>query len=88
MEPSGNGRHDQRQTQALSPKGSNPLVRLIDRLGQVAAAATIAEARRPPTLLRGSLGCDAGAVGAASLPLHMTYNPLPAVLTSKMSEGA
>jgi hypothetical protein len=63
------------------------LVRLIDRLGQVAAA-TIAEARKPPTLLRGSLGCDAGAVGAASLPLHMTYNPLPAVLTSKMSEGA
>jgi predicted NBD/HSP70 family sugar kinase len=63
------------------------LVRLIDRLGQVAAA-TIAESRRPPTLLRGSLGCDAGAVGAASLPLHMTYNPLPAVLTSKTSERA
>jgi hypothetical protein len=63
------------------------LMRLIDRLGQVAAA-TIAESRRPPTLLRGSLGCDAGAVGAASLPLHMTYNPLPAVLTSKTSERA
>ena len=63
------------------------LVRLIDRLGQVISA-NIAESRRPPTLLRGSLGCDAGAVGAASLPLHMTYHPLPALLTSKTSERA
>jgi predicted NBD/HSP70 family sugar kinase len=63
------------------------LVRLIDRLGQ-AICADIAESRRPPTLLQGSLGCDAGAVGAASLPLHMTYHPLPALLTTKTSERA
>lgn len=61
------------------------LMRLIERLGQVAASTT-AQSRTPPTLLRGSLGGNAGAVGAASLPLHMTYNPLPALLTAKASE--
>jgi predicted NBD/HSP70 family sugar kinase len=63
------------------------LVRLIDRLGQ-AICADIAESRKPPTLLQGSLGCDASAVGAASLPLHMTYHPLPALLTTKTPERA
>jgi predicted NBD/HSP70 family sugar kinase len=58
------------------------LARLIDRLSEIAAT-TIAESRKAPTLLRGCLGSNAGAVGAASLPLHMTYDPMPALLTAK-----
>ncbi|MGA2128003.1 MAG: ROK family transcriptional regulator [Xanthobacteraceae bacterium] len=63
------------------------LARLIERLGEVTAT-TVAESRNPPTLLRGSLGLDAAAVGAATLPLHMTYNPMPALLTAKAPQRA
>ncbi|HLN10486.1 MAG TPA: hypothetical protein VK281_16210 [Xanthobacteraceae bacterium] len=58
------------------------LARLIRRPGEVAAA-TVAEPRSPPTLLRGSLGLDAAAVGGATLPLHVTYNPVPDLLTAE-----
>jgi hypothetical protein len=32
-------------------------------------------------LTRGSFGVDAGAVGAASLPLHLNFSPLATILT-------
>jgi predicted NBD/HSP70 family sugar kinase len=61
------------------------LRRLIDRLDTVNMR-NLAESRKTPVLLAGSLGADAGAVGAASLPLHLTYNPTPAVLTGRGAE--
>ncbi len=51
------------------------LDRLIERLA-AAARAIISESRRPPVLLRGSLGPDAGALGAASLSLYQAFNPM------------
>jgi predicted NBD/HSP70 family sugar kinase len=38
-------------------------------------SATVAEARTPPTLLRGSFGAMAGALGAATLPLFVNFAP-------------
>ncbi len=51
---------------------------LLDRLIERTAtrlAATAAEAAQPPALLRGSFGAMAGAVGAATLPLFLTFGP-------------
>jgi predicted NBD/HSP70 family sugar kinase len=48
---------------------------------QEALAAAVAESRRPPTVLAGAIGHDAGAIGAASLPLHVSFSPLTGVLT-------
>ncbi len=48
--------------------------RLIDRLNS-ALAANMAESRAPPRVLRGSFGADAGAIGAASLPLFFNFSP-------------
>ena len=31
--------------------------------------------REPPRLLRGSVGREAAAIGAAILPLHLNYSP-------------
>ncbi len=45
----------------------------------LALAANMAEARLPPTLARGSFGADAGAVGAASLPLFFNFSPRAAL---------
>jgi predicted NBD/HSP70 family sugar kinase len=47
---------------------------LITR-ANLALAASCAEARRPPTLLRGSFGAAAGALGAATLPLFIHFGP-------------
>jgi len=47
---------------------------LIARLAPRLAAAT-APARRPPALRRGSFGAQAGALGAATLPLFLRFGP-------------
>ncbi len=50
----------------------------IDRLiarTEAGLAAALPEARTPPTLLRGSFGAMAGALGAATLPLFLYFGP-------------
>ncbi|MEF2074374.1 ROK family transcriptional regulator [Consotaella aegiceratis] len=44
-------------------------------------AAEAAESRPPPPLVLGTLGKDAGAIGAATLPLHLNFSPHAAILT-------
>jgi predicted NBD/HSP70 family sugar kinase len=39
------------------------------------------ESREPPTLMRGSIGPEAAAIGAAILPLHLNFSPNRDVLT-------
>jgi predicted NBD/HSP70 family sugar kinase len=46
------------------------------------------EARNPPKLMRGSFGEDAGAIGAASLPLHLNFSPFAGILTGHHSSGS
>jgi hypothetical protein len=43
-------------------------------------AAASPESRDPPRLLRGSVGRDAPAIGAAILPLHLNYSSSADVL--------
>jgi predicted NBD/HSP70 family sugar kinase len=45
------------------------------------------EARTAPQLMRGSFGEDAGAIGAASLPLHLNFSPFAAILTGSHAGG-
>ena len=45
------------------------------------------EAREAPRLMRGSFSEDAGAIGAASLPLHLNFSPFAAILTGKHASG-
>lgn len=67
----------------LSPDLLEPLVeRLAER-----CAACVAESRRPPILRVGAVGRDAGAVGAASLPVHVSYSPMPELLTGDTPEA-
>jgi len=47
---------------------------LIRRLEPMLAHAS-PESREPPRLLRGSVGREAAAIGAAILPLHLNYSP-------------
>ncbi len=57
---------------------------LIDAvLARLSAAleAVKPEARRPPRLQRGSFGRDAGAIGAASLPMFFSFSPRASILT-------
>jgi predicted NBD/HSP70 family sugar kinase len=61
------------------------LARLIARLTE-ALAAGVPESRVPPVLAAGSFGGDAGAIGAASLPLHLTFSPNAAILTGQHDE--
>ncbi|MBP0573678.1 ROK family protein, partial [Mycobacterium tuberculosis] len=58
------------------------LADLVDRLRR-SLAANAAESRNPPQVTPGSFGADAGAVGAASLPLHLTFSPHAAILTGQ-----
>ena len=56
---------------------------LIDRLMQrlsVALAAAAPEARGTPRLVRGTFGSDAGAIGAASLPMSFNFSPRAGIL--------
>jgi predicted NBD/HSP70 family sugar kinase len=52
------------------------------RLSGAMSAAT-AEARQAPSVLRGRLGRDAAAVGAASLPFHLSFSPVREMLTNE-----
>ncbi len=51
-----------------------------------ALAVSVSESRDPPEVLRGTLGRDAAAVGAASLPLHASFSPMRTVLTGEAPE--
>lgn len=62
------------------------LLDLIRRLEQVLAEA-VAESRRPPRLLLGSIGRQAAAIGAAILPLHVNYSASPGVLLGQEPDG-
>jgi predicted NBD/HSP70 family sugar kinase len=56
---------------------------LIDTLMQrlrVAVAATAPEARGTPLLVRGTFGRDAGALGAATLPMFYNFSPRAGIL--------
>lgn len=58
---------------------------LIDRLMQLLAfelADTAPEARGVPAIVRGTFGSDAGAVGAASLPMFFSFSPRSQILQS------
>ncbi|MFX8696324.1 hypothetical protein ABTM58_19750, partial [Acinetobacter baumannii] len=50
------------------------LAALLQLLEQKLAAA-VPEACRPPHLRPGRFGADAGALGAATLPFHLSYGP-------------
>ncbi|WP_269510641.1 ROK family protein [Burkholderia sp. IMCC1007] len=52
---------------------------LIQRLG-VALADITPEARSAPELVRGSFGADAGAIGAATLPMFFNFSPRSGIL--------
>ncbi len=43
--------------------------------------------RRTPRLMLGSFGPDAGAIGAASLPMHVNFSPLAKILTGNHAMG-
>ncbi|MBA5776053.1 ROK family protein [Stappia sp. F7233] len=56
---------------------------LIDRMIAMLRqrlAETAPEARQPPEILRGSFGPDAGAIGAASLPMFFNFSPRASIL--------
>jgi predicted NBD/HSP70 family sugar kinase len=59
--------------------------RLLDALAASLAKAA-PEAREPPRLMRGSFGADAGAAGAANLPIFFNYSPRAAILTGRGAE--
>ncbi|MDJ1159164.1 ROK family transcriptional regulator [Chelatococcus sp. SYSU_G07232] len=69
--------------------GDLPEAALDALIGEVARAAqaAVAESRKAPELLRGSLGCDAAAIGAASLPLHLSFSPMHRVLTGQVGDS-
>ncbi|WP_349357608.1 ROK family protein [Stappia sp.] len=52
-----------------------------------ALARAAPEARRPPRLMRGSFGPDAGAAGAANLPIFANYSPRTDILTGHLPSG-
>ncbi|WP_417770972.1 ROK family protein [Stappia sp.] len=53
---------------------------------EIALQETAPEARRPPRLMRGSFGPDAGAAGAANLPIFFNYSPRAAILTGRVAD--
>ena len=53
---------------------------LVARLAE-RCAACVAESRQAPEIRVGAVGRDAGAVGAASLPVHVSYSPMRELLT-------
>lgn len=63
--------------QAIVIDGSLPrdiVARLVDRLRQLLSE-NVPEARETPVLRAGTVGPNAGALGAAILPLHSNYSP-------------
>ena len=55
---------------------------LLERLATRLAAA-VPEARRPPSLVRGQVGREAGALGASILPLHLNFSPNREMLVNR-----
>jgi predicted NBD/HSP70 family sugar kinase len=56
---------------------------LKERL-EAALVASAPESRTPPRIVAGSFGSDAGAVGAASLPIFYSFSPNRETLTNEM----
>jgi len=54
---------------------------------QTALAEAAPEARSTPELLFGSFGQDAGAIGAASLPMFFNFSPRASILTGGVLKG-
>jgi predicted NBD/HSP70 family sugar kinase len=50
---------------------------------EVSLAASAPESRTPPNIVLGSFGSDAGAVGAASLPIFYSFSPSKNILTNE-----
>lgn len=61
--------------------------RLVAQLDRALIAAA-PEARGTPRLLKGSFGQDAGAIGAASLPMFFNFSPRAAILTGGAAKGS
>ncbi|MBO6755929.1 MAG: ROK family protein [Roseibium sp.] len=61
--------------------------RLVSGLSESLAAAA-PEARETPEILFGSFGQDAGAIGAASLPLFFNFSPRTTILTGGKTLGS
>ncbi|MGA7814702.1 ROK family transcriptional regulator [Caballeronia sp.] len=59
---------------------------LLERL-RVAMAATAPEARSVPALIRGTFGSDAGAIGAATLPMFFNFSPSAGLLNSSSAKS-
>lgn len=60
--------------------GAPLLERLLPPL-RTALAAQAAEARHPPRVMPGSFGLEAGAIGAATVPMFFSFAPRAAILT-------
>jgi len=54
---------------------------------RVAMAATAPEARSVPALIRGTFGSDAGAIGAATLPMFFNFSPSAGLLNSSSAKS-
>jgi predicted NBD/HSP70 family sugar kinase len=67
----------------LSPEH---LAALAGRIAE-RVALTVAEARRAPSVTVGAVGRDAGAIGAASLPFHVSFSPMRDLLTGYTPEN-
>lgn len=59
------------------------LIALLQRRLAAALAESVAEGRSVPELVRGSFGSDAGAVGAASLPMFFSFSPRAEILRNR-----
>jgi predicted NBD/HSP70 family sugar kinase len=59
------------------------LIDLLQRRLARALAETAPEARDVPDLVRGSFGSDAGAIGAASLPMFFSFSPRAEILRNR-----
>jgi predicted NBD/HSP70 family sugar kinase len=59
---------------------------LIHRITE-RVAECVTESRTPPAIVVGGVGRDAGAVGAASLPFHVSYSPMRELLTGGAPES-
>ncbi len=54
---------------------------------RAALVATAPEARGTPTLVRGTFGADAGAIGAATLPMFFNFSPRAGILKGARTES-
>ena len=63
---------------------SGGLTGLLKERLEAALAASAPESRTPPRIVAGSFGSDAGAVGAASLPIFYSFSPSMETLTNEI----